>query len=287
MTDPGKNIVPNASFRGPELVRIWRWSVTPKTVRSIKIGGAISLLTFAGWLFQNFLQLRGVVHLLASRIDLIFLSLALFGVCWLLTIGARRRRTVRIIGGACLLLVIVGLDWWAPKPLSKVVSFVYLVPGVWVGHGPDYPKMVSWDFIVNHRGPEPSYNVEILFVDEVKRDRVVHGKTSLTPAEVDSYQLVLKYPEIDPKGRGSIFAKQFIWTPPEPDHERYSFDITWRDGGVHQDLQVERAFGSWFWATQIRDRESAHVIVDCKDKGFPYGERRGKACFPEMTMPGE
>jgi hypothetical protein len=62
------------------LVRVWRWDVpirTFKTARVIGVGGLIVLL---GWLFQNFLQLRGVVNLLLSRIDL-----------WLMVLSFRYR----------------------------------------------------------------------------------------------------------------------------------------------------------------------------------------------------
>jgi len=162
---------------------------------------------------------------------------------------------------------------------SERPSFVYLAPGPWILTG-------AWDFIVSHRGPDPSYNVEILCVDKVKQEQVLSaGKAFLTPADLDSYQFLRKFAEVDPKGRGSVFATQILWAPPVPDHERYAIEVAWRDGRVHQDLQIERIDDKWFWATQITDLETKKVLVNCKDKGFPYGPAGDKPCFPEMAIP--
>ena len=161
-----------------------------------------------------------------------------------------------------------------PKP----PSFVYVNPGVWIVTG-------TWDIFVNHRGPDPSYNVEIWFVDLAKKEQVVSKSVSLTKADIDSFQMIRSYPEIDPKGRTSNFAIQFLWTPPVPDHEKYAIEITWRDGSVHQDLQVERVGDKWYWATQVTDKETKRLLVNCKDKGFPFGPPGDEPCFPRMSVP--
>jgi hypothetical protein len=166
----------------------------------------------------------------------------------------------------------------ASPVVETAPSFTFVVPGVVInGNG--------WDFIVNHRGKDPSFNVEILFIDDVKKDQVLKGKTSLTVEDINSYENILRFPEIDPRGRGSIFATQFFWTPPVFEHEKYTVEITSREGSVHQQLQVEQLSGKWFWATQITDGESGKMLVNCKDKGFPYGPPQNKACFPEMLQP--
>jgi hypothetical protein len=168
----------------------------------------------------------------------------------------------------------------APRKIqTEVLDFPFVIPGVWVNSN-------TWDFIVNHRGSSPSYNVEILFLDRVKLEQVTKGKTALTSEEIESYQKIIRYDEIDPKGRGSIFARQFLWTPPNPDHEHYSINITWRDGTIFEDLRIERLGDKWFWAMQLTDRETNKVLVNCNDKGFPNGNPQVKACFPEMTLPG-
>ena len=85
-------------------VQLWRWSVAPATAKVLKGVSAVGLLGIAGWLLQNFLQLRGVVNLLASRIDLAFLAICLLAVVWILTIGVRNATIIRIF---LVLLVIV------------------------------------------------------------------------------------------------------------------------------------------------------------------------------------
>lgn len=84
----------------------------------------LSLLGFAGWLLQNFLQLRGVVNLIASRIDLsfLFLTLVLFG--WLIT----SRKLYRSATVILCLFVVTGLDVWAPKPVSSFKRPAPLAP---------------------------------------------------------------------------------------------------------------------------------------------------------------
>jgi hypothetical protein len=165
-----------------------------------------------------------------------------------------------------------------PTPPPVQPSFVFVYPGGWVNGN-------TWDFIVNHRGPAVCYNIEMLFVDQVKLESLRHDKTSFTPSDLNSYQTLLRYPEIDPKGRSGIFAKQFLWTPSIPDHERYTIESAWRDGRVHQDLQVERVDGKWFYATVIKDVETGNILMDCKDAGFPIGPAKARRCFPEIIYP--
>jgi len=141
----------------------------------------------------------------------------------------------------------------------------------------------TWDFLVTRRGPDAIFNVEFLFVDTVKQKQVVAGRTSITPADINSYQSILNFPELDAHGYGSVFATQFLWTPPDADHEHYDITVSWRDGSVNEDLGIERVNGKVFWAMSIKDRVSGKVLVDCKDKGFPVGEPKQHGCFPEMA----
>ena len=94
-------------------------AIPPRWIPYIRIGVVVSLLGFVGWLLQNFLQLRGVVDLLASRIDLVFLWGCLFVVGWILTINVQRKGFARIVIGIFLGAVVYGLDMWAPKPKPK------------------------------------------------------------------------------------------------------------------------------------------------------------------------
>ena len=109
-------MVPEILPPEPNSVRFWRWTVTAKQSKNIKIGVSIPCFAIAGWLLQNFLQLRGVVDLRASRIDLAFFAAILFIQVFILTAGSRHTTLYRWIGGLVVVLAVFGLDWWAPKP---------------------------------------------------------------------------------------------------------------------------------------------------------------------------
>jgi hypothetical protein len=98
-------------------IQIWHWRVAARHAPYIKIGAMLPFLGLAGWLLQNFLQLRGVVNLLASRIDLAFLALSVFGAACVLTIGIPQKRRWRIGIGLALIITAIAVDWMTPKPL--------------------------------------------------------------------------------------------------------------------------------------------------------------------------
>lgn len=168
----------------------------------------------------------------------------------------------------------------APAPKPKEVSYPFVSPGV-------YMVGIGWDFIVNHRGPDVSYNAEVMMVDEGNRQHLIDQKKPfLTQDDINTYLLVVRYPEVDAYGRGSAFATQIPWKTLDQDHERYSIEVNWRAGGVHQELRIERINGDkWVWATRVTDRATGKLLLSCKDKEFPYGPPSGKACFPEMAFP--
>lgn len=127
--------------------------------------------------------------------------------------------------------------------------------------------------------------MQILFIDDDRQKSILDKHPQrLTLEDLDSYEKMLNYPEINPNGQGHIFAPQFIWTPLILDHEHYTMEITDRDHrGIHQELQIERANGKWFWATQIT--ENGKPLLDCKDAGFPYGSKAPIPCFPKVLNP--
>ena len=100
-------------------VQFGRWRITPRAVTIIRVGAVVPLLGVAGWLLQNFLQLRGVVNLLASRIDLAFLALCVFITGFVLTIGIHRKRMWRISIFGFVLLAALATDKWTPKPSTQ------------------------------------------------------------------------------------------------------------------------------------------------------------------------
>jgi hypothetical protein len=146
----------------------------------------------------------------------------------------------------------------------------------------------SWDFIINHRGPKSSESVEILFVDKDReQDALKRSPTYLSSEAIQTYQRILRFPEVNPTNRGNIFAKQFVWTPLVLDHEHYVIDITAKDRTVHQELQIERVKDKWLCATQLTDRKSGKQLLSCKDVDFRYGDKAPIRCFPEVTQPSD
>src|SRR5690242_3077331 len=92
--------------RSPAAVRIFRWAAI------------LGLIGWAGWSIQNFLSLRGVVNLLASRISLCIFAVCMIGALWIVAVDLQKKLAWRIIGALILVLVAFFLDWWAPKPTS-------------------------------------------------------------------------------------------------------------------------------------------------------------------------
>jgi hypothetical protein len=180
-------------------------------------------------------------------------------------------------------LMMCGLCWGGFYWVSYISrpSFVFVVPGV-VANGN------SWDFIVNHRGPKSSESVEILFTDiDAQMDILGKSPKLLSPEDINKYQILLRYPSVNPGGRGSLFAQQFIWKPLVFGHEHYAIEITAADRRIHQDLQIEEIRDKWSWATQIKDTATGKQLLNCRDKDFPYGGEAPIRCFPEMTQPSD
>ena len=101
-------------------LQIGRWTIPPRTVKAIKYAFIAGILSWVGWSLQNFLSLRGVMNLLASRINLGFIWLGCFVVGWMLTVNVRRKILFRASIAVVLLLVVWSLDLWAPKPNAPV-----------------------------------------------------------------------------------------------------------------------------------------------------------------------
>jgi hypothetical protein len=187
----------------------------------------------------------------------------------------RWTKTVLVLAVAAL------FSWAAHRNIIERLkpSFAFIVPGV-VLNGDE------WDFIANHRGSKSSSNVQVLFTDEDRKDYLTHSQTSLTPADINSYQVLWSLPEVNPMGRGSIFAQQLIWKPFNLEHSHFTAEITWRDGSIHEELQIARINEKWQYAMRISDRETGKNLVWCRDKDFPSSDAV-PVCFPEMTQPAE
>src|SRR5260370_26828967 len=112
-------ILPPEQSRQKSL-QLGRWSIPLRSTKVIKYAFIAGILSWVGWSLQNFLSLRGVMNLLASRINLGFIWLGCFVVSWMLTVNLRRRILFRASIAAILLLLVCGLDRWAPKPNAPV-----------------------------------------------------------------------------------------------------------------------------------------------------------------------
>jgi hypothetical protein len=174
---------------------------------------------------------------------------------------------------ACTITLCIIANWNISERLRP--SYVFIHPGIWSLDG-------RWDLLVNHRGPKTSYGVQILFVDEDRLEVLRHSNQSLSLADVDSYQTMFSIPEVNPKGHGTIFAKQFFWRPFSPEKSHFTSEITWRDGRVHEDIRIVRVQGKWAYAMSVKDPETGTRLFDCKDANFPSLEAL-PSCFPSIN----
>ena len=171
--------------------------------------------------------------------------------------------------------------WFAQRNIAERLkpSFVFVVPGVWLNED-------AWAFLINHRGPKTSYNTQILFVDQDRKNALKHRQTSLSPADIDTFQVLLSFPEVNPMGSGSIFAQQFQWKPLNSTRSRFNAEITWRDGAVHQELEIAKVQEKWTYRIKVIDRDSGKILFWCRDKDYPSAEPTSP-CLPRVAQPSE
>jgi hypothetical protein len=155
-------------------------------------------------------------------------------------------------------------------------SFVFVTPVSMIPED-------TWYFGINHRGPKTSYGTQILFVDQDRADFMKRTQTSLSPSDMNSFQVLLSFPEVNPMGHGNIYQLIFPWKPFSPTHSRFNADITWRDGTVHQELEIAKVQEKWTYRMKITDRHSEKILLWCKDSDFPSHEPIGP-CFPDVVQ---
>jgi hypothetical protein len=96
------------------------WDIVNPSVRPlVKVASLLACISVAGWFFQNFLQLRGFVDLLASRIDLGLMTTAVLIGAWITTTNVRNRNWIRILLVILFVSLAFGIDRWAPKPQPR------------------------------------------------------------------------------------------------------------------------------------------------------------------------
>lgn len=180
----------------------------------------------------------------------------------------------------CSLAAIAVFSWIAHKNISDRLrpSFVYVVPGV-VLNGD------TWDFIANHRGPKSSEGVQVLLVDKDRANYLRSTSREFSVADLNSYQVIWNLSEVNPMGRGSIFAKQLVWKPFSLADSHFSVDITWRDGNVHEEIEIARVQDKWKYAMTVTDPDTSRTLLACQDDGFT-SVKALPHCFPAFTQPG-
>lgn len=145
----------------------------------------------------------------------------------------------------------------APLP-----SFVFVVPGVVVNEN-------AWDFIIKHEGPQEVESIDLMFVDSNKLRTIQKTTPPQTVVLPSQYSVFLHIDKVYPKGRGSLFAKQFIWKPESLEHEQYAIDVSASSGRFHEDLFVEQVEGKWTDAAKVQDVDTKRIIFACRDHNFP------------------
>jgi hypothetical protein len=224
-----------------------------------------------------------------SRWEIFWLSLGTFG-CLLyglsdwalkqrLSVAEKMGRWI-ILFVACCFAVLLYAGHFSPEPAPITrPSFPYLAPGVVLNNN-------AWDFLLRHKGPNTNQSIQVLFTDQAKQQQVLdeHKKINepLTVAEINSYSHLIQYPEANPHCRGRIFADQLLWSSPNFDHERYSFEIMTKEMNLHHDLGIERVAGKWYDSAEVKDTDSGKVLLKCRDQGFPGSQPTDVACFPAI-----
>jgi len=155
-------------------------------------------------------------------------------------------------------------------------SFVFVTPGVLLNED-------TWDFIVNHRGSKTSYNPQILFVDEDRLEYLRRTTKALTPEDFKSYQLLLSLPEMNPKGRGTVFAKQFQWKPFSLTNSHFTAEITWRDGSAREEMRIAKVKKDWKYSIVVRNKETGKFLYRCQDENFPSTDANLPSCLPDIV----
>jgi hypothetical protein len=160
------------------------------------------------------------------------------------------------------------------------MSFVFITPAVVLNGN-------TWDMIINHRGPDSVYDADILFRDDDQLGRL-RLLDQASAADLEATQRLLHVPEVEPKGLGTIFARQFPWTPLDLDHEHYVVEVSSKRGRFHEDLYIERVTGEFEFALAVKDPETQKTLLTCRDPKFPVAVATevmpGKQpCFPNIT----
>ncbi len=173
-----------------------------------------------------------------------------------------------------------------PRPSQPIAkkkpSFLYVAPGGWVNDVPNSGQPASWDFLIRHSGPDPVNNTEMVFSDEYKiKDATAHNQSPGMDALYKTFHLQ----EVDPDE--GFWAKQFLWSPVNPDNEEYDVVAVSREGRVAEHLEIiGKDHKDWQIAMKIVNPVTHETVLHCRDSKFQVSEEFPKnlpKCFPEFT----
>jgi hypothetical protein len=170
-----------------------------------------------------------------------------------------------------------------PPPFHRVQipilpSFVLVSPGPLVNFD-------SWDFIIAHKGNDKVESIDVQFIDLDKLNSIRKTQTSAAPNE---YSVFLHLDQLYPKGKGSLFAKQFIWRPFSLEHGHYTVNISTSTGRFYEELYIEKVADKWKYAAKVKDIDTKQVRLACRDKLFPVSVasdiKANQKCWPNMVQ---
>jgi hypothetical protein len=170
-----------------------------------------------------------------------------------------------------LLLVLctpLGDKYSKEHPLQRVV---YVVPGIWL-----LSPSARWIMMIRHCGPDPLYNVALMFTDEDRGNQIA-SRGIATPEDINETHASLTFPEIDPtQGGGSFF-----WAPINPDDENYNVRIASRDSMFDETLKIVRVSRMWLNRIKVSEVTTGKEIINCRDTGYPDSTAEYlPVCFP-------
>jgi hypothetical protein len=188
--------------------------------------------------------------------------LALAGYAYMLGGHKPWPRAAMGLWGLTVLWFVGGLVYFVhARHESTKASFVYVIPGFWS------PSPVPrWLMLVRHYGPQPVYNIELVFMDEDKR-RAAAGKRSVTSEQIAAMTATFHLTELDPTE--NFWATQFPWSPAVLAHQHFSVVATSREGRFGETLNIEQIHGKWLYEMTIVNLRTQQVITKCRDAGFP------------------
>jgi hypothetical protein len=154
-------------------------------------------------------------------------------------------------------------------------SFVLVSPLVWYTQG-------AWYFGFTHRGPKTCFSTKVLFTDEDSREHLVRTN-QLSAQNISSFQTSLWVGEVNPKGHNLMFgAPNITWTPFSPLSSHFTAEVTWRDGGLHEDIRIARVNNEWQYSIYAKDHDTGKILMSCRDKNFPSSDAT-VPCYPDIV----